>query len=115
MFAIGWLELGEAEKAQGLLEKCFSNIQGPFQVSLESSHHTYTTLVLYTLLNIEQICGYLSSQVWSESSDGSGAVNFLTGMGGFLQAVLFGYTGFRFVIDLPTTHTLKKRLTAHMH
>ncbi|XP_047189446.1 protein-glucosylgalactosylhydroxylysine glucosidase isoform X1 [Scophthalmus maximus] len=64
MFAIGWLELGEAEKAQGLLEKCFSNIQGPFQV-------------------------------WSESSDGSGAVNFLTGMGGFLQAVLFGYTGFR--------------------
>ncbi|XP_035763036.1 protein-glucosylgalactosylhydroxylysine glucosidase [Neolamprologus brichardi] len=64
MFAIGWLELGEAEKAQLLLEKCFNNIQGPFQV-------------------------------WSESSDGSGAVNFLTGMGGFLQAVLFGYTGFR--------------------
>ncbi|XP_058502585.1 protein-glucosylgalactosylhydroxylysine glucosidase [Solea solea] len=64
MFAIGWLELGEAERAQLLLKKCFSNIQGPFQV-------------------------------WSESSDGSGAVNFLTGMGGFLQAVLFGYTGFR--------------------
>lgn len=64
MFAIGWLELGEAERAQQLLEKCFKNIQGPFQV-------------------------------WSESSDGSGAVNFLTGMGGFLQAVIFGYTGFR--------------------
>ncbi|XP_020790881.2 protein-glucosylgalactosylhydroxylysine glucosidase [Boleophthalmus pectinirostris] len=64
MFAIGWLELGEAERAQNLLTKCFNNIQGPFQV-------------------------------WSESSDGSGAVNFLTGMGGFLQAVLFGYTGFR--------------------
>ncbi|XP_076847033.1 protein-glucosylgalactosylhydroxylysine glucosidase [Brachyhypopomus gauderio] len=64
MFAVGWLELGEAEKAQQLLRKCFKNIQGPFQV-------------------------------WSESSDGSGAVNFLTGMGGFLQAVLFGYTGFR--------------------
>ncbi|XP_061630614.1 protein-glucosylgalactosylhydroxylysine glucosidase isoform X2 [Phyllopteryx taeniolatus] len=64
MFAIGWLELGEAEKAQRLLEKCFRNIQGPFQV-------------------------------WSESSDGSGAVNFLTGMGGFLQAVVFGYSGFR--------------------
>eukprot|EP00066_Takifugu_rubripes_P004399 XP_003967747.1 PREDICTED: acid trehalase-like protein 1 isoform X2 [Takifugu rubripes] len=64
MFAIGWLELGDTEKAQLLLQKCFQNIQGPFQV-------------------------------WSESSDGSGAVNFLTGMGGFLQAVLFGYTGFR--------------------
>ncbi|XP_051778005.1 protein-glucosylgalactosylhydroxylysine glucosidase isoform X2 [Erpetoichthys calabaricus] len=34
-------------------------------------------------------------KVWSEYSDGTGAVNFLTGMGGFLQAVLFGYTGFR--------------------
>lgn len=33
MFAIGWLELGEADKALLLLEKCFSNIQGPFQVS----------------------------------------------------------------------------------
>ncbi|KAI1895646.1 hypothetical protein AGOR_G00108370 [Albula goreensis] len=64
MFAVGWLELGEAGKAQEMLNKCFSNIQGPFQV-------------------------------WSEGSDGSGAVNFLTGMGGFLQAVLFGYTGFR--------------------
>ncbi|CAL9696966.1 unnamed protein product [Knipowitschia caucasica] len=64
MFAIGWLELGEAAQAQHLLAKCFNNIQAPFQV-------------------------------WSESSDGSGAVNFLTGMGGFLQAVLFGYTGFR--------------------
>lgn len=34
-------------------------------------------------------------QVWTENADGSGAVNFLTGMGGFLQAVLFGVTGFR--------------------
>lgn len=34
MFAIGWLELGESEKAQHLLEKCFNNIQGPFQVSV---------------------------------------------------------------------------------
>ncbi|XP_074533176.1 protein-glucosylgalactosylhydroxylysine glucosidase [Halichoeres trimaculatus] len=64
MFAIGWLELGEAEKADVLLSRCYSHIQGPFQV-------------------------------WSESSDGSGAVNFLTGMGGFLQAVLFGFAGFR--------------------
>ncbi|XP_003354465.2 protein-glucosylgalactosylhydroxylysine glucosidase isoform X2 [Sus scrofa] len=34
-------------------------------------------------------------KVWTENADGSGAVNFLTGMGGFLQAVLFGFTGFR--------------------
>ncbi|KAM4846548.1 protein-glucosylgalactosylhydroxylysine glucosidase isoform 2-T2 [Thomomys bottae] len=34
-------------------------------------------------------------KVWTENADGSGAVNFLTGMGGFLQAVLFGCSGFR--------------------
>ncbi|XP_017177594.1 protein-glucosylgalactosylhydroxylysine glucosidase isoform X2 [Mus musculus] len=33
-------------------------------------------------------------KVWTENADGSGAVNFLTGMGGFLQAALFGCTGF---------------------
>lgn len=33
--------------------------------------------------------------MWTENADGSGAVNFLTGMGGFLQAALFGCTGFR--------------------
>ncbi|NWI10896.1 PGGHG glucosidase, partial [Crypturellus soui] len=64
MFAVGWLELKEVQRAQSQLDKCFSNITEPFQI-------------------------------WVENSDGSGAVNFLTGMGGFLQAVLFGYTGFR--------------------
>ncbi|NXX75064.1 PGGHG glucosidase, partial [Urocolius indicus] len=64
MFAVGWLELKEVQRAQSQLNKCFSNITEPFQI-------------------------------WVENSDGSGAVNFLTGMGGFLQAVLFGYTGFR--------------------
>ncbi|XP_053142693.1 protein-glucosylgalactosylhydroxylysine glucosidase [Hemicordylus capensis] len=64
MFAVGWLELKEAERAQQQLAKCFGNITEPFKI-------------------------------WVENCDGSGAVNFLTGMGGFLQAILFGYTGFR--------------------
>ncbi|NXS89592.1 PGGHG glucosidase, partial [Erpornis zantholeuca] len=64
MFAVGWLELKEPQRAWSQLEKCFSNITEPFKV-------------------------------WAENSDGSGAVNFLTGMGGFLQVVLFGFTGFR--------------------
>ncbi|NXT24484.1 PGGHG glucosidase, partial [Syrrhaptes paradoxus] len=64
MFAVGWLELQELQRARSQLEKCFSNITEPFEI-------------------------------WVENADGSGAVNFLTGMGGFLQAVLFGYTGFR--------------------
>ena len=33
--------------------------------------------------------------VWTEGADGGGAVNFITGAGGFLQAVLFGYGGLR--------------------
>lgn len=99
MFAIGWLELGEAEKAQLLLEKCFNNIQGPFQVPFSSHIHINTHLT-FTGWKID----YLSSQVWSESPDGSGAVNFLTGMGGFLQAVLFGYTGFRLVLNPGNKH-----------
>lgn len=37
--------------------------------------------------------------VWSENSDGSGATNFLTGMGGHLQALLFGYGGCRIHAD----------------
>lgn len=64
MFAVGWMELKEIQRAQSQLSKCFNNITEPFKI-------------------------------WVENSDGSGAVNFLTGMGGFLQAILFGYTGFR--------------------
>lgn len=55
------------------------------------------------------MCDYISSQVWSESSDGSGAVNFLTGMGGFLQAVVFGYTGIRLVFNHPSMLNGKKK------
>ncbi|XP_067942418.1 protein-glucosylgalactosylhydroxylysine glucosidase-like [Watersipora subatra] len=34
-------------------------------------------------------------QVWSEYPDGTGAINFITGMGGFLQSLLNGYVGIR--------------------
>lgn len=34
-------------------------------------------------------------QIWTEARSGIGAVNFITGMGGFLQAVYFGYGGVR--------------------
>lgn len=33
MFAVGWLELKEVQRAQALLNKCFSNITEPFKVS----------------------------------------------------------------------------------
>ncbi|ESP00135.1 hypothetical protein LOTGIDRAFT_226064 [Lottia gigantea] len=37
--------------------------------------------------------------VWTENADGSGAVNFHTGMGGYLQSILFGYGGIRVLED----------------
>ncbi|CAL1536283.1 unnamed protein product [Lymnaea stagnalis] len=40
--------------------------------------------------------------VWSEDADGGGATNFLTGMGGYLQMILFGYGGCRIYDDMLT-------------
>lgn len=37
--------------------------------------------------------------IWSEEPEGRGARNFLTGMGGYLQSLLFGYGGFRIFED----------------
>ncbi|XP_003461364.1 protein-glucosylgalactosylhydroxylysine glucosidase isoform X4 [Cavia porcellus] len=68
MFAVGWMELKDSSRAQGLLDRNIINATEPFKV-------------------------------WTENADGSGAVNFLTGMGGFLQAVLFGCTGFRITCE----------------
>ncbi|XP_060072818.1 protein-glucosylgalactosylhydroxylysine glucosidase-like [Ylistrum balloti] len=37
--------------------------------------------------------------IWSEEPAGRGARNFLTGMGGYLQSLMFGYGGFRIFED----------------
>ncbi|OQV17903.1 Acid trehalase-like protein 1 [Hypsibius exemplaris] len=42
--------------------------------------------------------------VWSEDPGGGGALNFLTGMGGFLQAIVNGYGGIRLLEDRVTLH-----------
>ncbi|KAK2553759.1 Protein-glucosylgalactosylhydroxylysine glucosidase [Acropora cervicornis] len=41
----------------------------------------------------------MDKQVWSERRWGYGAVNFITGAGGFLQAVLYGFGGIRIKRD----------------
>ncbi len=38
---------------------------------------------------------FFGTQVWTEAQEGLGAMNFITGMGGFLQAILYGYGGIR--------------------
>ncbi|XP_064618456.1 uncharacterized protein LOC135482416 [Liolophura sinensis] len=69
MFAIGWLELGNEEKAA------------------DTFHRSYS---LYTREPFK---------IWTEARSGIGAVNFITGMGGFLQAVFFGYGGARLHVE----------------
>lgn len=50
--------------------------------------------------------------MWSERRFGYGAVNFITGAGGFLQAVVYGYGGFRIKRDgLYFNSTLPPRAT----
>ena len=38
-------------------------------------------------------------KVWSELRDGTGAINFVTGAGGYLQSLIFGYLGVRLEQD----------------
>ncbi|CAC5394365.1 PGGHG [Mytilus coruscus] len=73
MFAIGWLELNQLDKANTLFARQFDNVREPF----------------YT---------------WSENAQGPGAHNFITGMGGYLQSILFGYGGLRVYDDKLTVN-----------
>ncbi|CAF2922839.1 unnamed protein product [Rotaria sp. Silwood2] len=69
MHAIGHLELNDFELAEELFRR---------------SYETYVRPPF---------------NVWTEARSGVGAVNFITGAGGFLQAVLFGYGGLRLTLN----------------
>ncbi|XP_072036916.1 protein-glucosylgalactosylhydroxylysine glucosidase-like [Amphiura filiformis] len=52
-------------------------------------------------------------KVWTEVRSGIGATNFITGMGGFLQTVIFGYGGFRLYLEnLAMNATLPPKTTS---
>ncbi len=52
-------------------------------------------------------------QVWTEARSGIGATNFITGMGGFLQTIIFGYGGFRLYLEsLAMNATLPPQTTS---
>ncbi|CAG0885595.1 unnamed protein product [Darwinula stevensoni] len=68
MHSIGWLDVGELDRANGMLEESFlPYYREPFKV-------------------------------WTEMRVGIGAMNFITGMGGFLQGILFGFGGLRLTL-----------------
>ncbi|XP_070540415.1 protein-glucosylgalactosylhydroxylysine glucosidase-like [Ptychodera flava] len=69
MFAIGHIELRQYNKAADLFKRSYSRYV----------REPY--------------------KIWTEVVKGMGAVNFITGMGGFLQAIIFGYGGIRLRVD----------------
>ena len=44
--------------------------------------------------------------MWNEAQNHQGAFNFITGMGGFLQSILFGYAGLRLTIEKLTANPI---------
>ncbi|XP_062568653.1 protein-glucosylgalactosylhydroxylysine glucosidase-like [Saccostrea cucullata] len=72
MHTVGWLELGQPQRAYENFKMMFRNINGPFKVFSEKP---------------------------ANSSEGPRCVNFITAAGGLLQAVIFGYGGLRLKDD----------------
>ena len=56
-------------------------------------------MLLSLLVLVKETGHFFLFQVWTELADGSGATNFITGMGGYLQSILFGYGGLRMYTD----------------
>ncbi|CAF4294894.1 unnamed protein product [Rotaria sp. Silwood2] len=69
MYSIGFTELGDFDKAGQFFRRSYESYVRP------------------------------PFNVWTETQSGVGAVNFITGIGGFLQAVLFGYGGIRLKLN----------------
>ncbi|KAL4217202.1 hypothetical protein ACF0H5_023655 [Mactra antiquata] len=68
MHTVGWLELGDEKRAEDNFKMMFRNINNPFKV--------------------------FSEKPVTNASYG-GCVNFITGAGGLLQSIVFGYGGLR--------------------
>ena len=110
LYGIGWLELGEYQRAWSNIEKVYQNVVNGFQVICQiqlNNKFWCTSPVIYRVKYSNKASMYrdqelgliLSSKVWSEVKGGLGSPNFLTGMGGFLQSILFGYGGLRLKPD----------------
>jgi protein-glucosylgalactosylhydroxylysine glucosidase len=82
MTAVGYIDTKDYVTAQKYFIQGFANAQEPFQVWTETP-----TGVSSLLLTFLQVIYSLSSL--------KGAVNFITGCGGFLQSVMFGYPTMR--------------------
>ena len=73
MHAIGHLELGQEDEASELFNRSYLP-------------YVQVTLICVLLIFFFAISTQPPFYMWTEVPGGGGAVNFITGMGGFLQA-----------------------------
>jgi hypothetical protein len=96
---------GEQTKAEAAFKRGYANIKPPFGAEVENRSVFCSQFpdvcpkpVLANDRFSSESCTekhcLVSAGVWTETPTG-GTVNFITGAGGFLQSVLFGYGGLR--------------------
>lgn len=106
MFAINYLDLNVSSKADYHFENSFRKyLQPPFLIWREVA----------AMGTAETIKSDRKMKPCATDEEEAGAVNFLTGAGGFLQSILYGYCGVRVLSDrleineprlLPSTNEL---------
>lgn len=112
MFAINYLDLNVSTKADEHFENGFRKyLQPPFLIWREVAIHERSE----ESDRKTESSSSRSSAAAEEEEEEAGAVNFLTGAGGFLQSILYGYCGVRVLSDrleineprlLPSTNEL---------
>lgn len=103
MFAINYLELNESEKA----EKHFRN---GYQKYLQPPFYLWREVVTDQTVDGSSTGDNNVRRI--EKGEEAGAVNFLTGAGGFLQSIFFGYAGLRVLYDRLVINAAERLMPA---
>ncbi|CAF4806446.1 unnamed protein product, partial [Rotaria socialis] len=96
-FPLMWPMNKEVRRNDLLFYEPLTRASGP---AMTWSMHTIGFLELNDFDKAQQVFRRAyETYIWTEIPEGLGAVNFITGAGGFLQAVIFGYGGIRLTLD----------------
>lgn len=100
MFAINYLDLNESIKADRHFNNCFQGyLQPPFLIWREVAVVHEKKDEGRDETESDRGSAGDNNNKCPEEKEEAGAVNFLTGAGGFLQSILFGYAGLRVLAD----------------
>ncbi|CAF3413981.1 unnamed protein product [Rotaria socialis] len=95
-FPLMWPMNKEVRRNDLLFYEPLTRASGP---AMAWSMHTIGFLELNDFDKAQQVFRRAyETYIWTEIPEGLGAVNFITGAGGFLQAVIFGYGGIRLTL-----------------